>query len=641
MRFRHRPAPAACSTVFAQIITIATLLLCAEHAAHAVTATESQLPLQSAWGTYGTLPGEFSGAFGIAVNASRMLYMAERSGNRIQEFDPNGNSVTLWGATGSGNGQFNAPAALAVDAAGNVYVADTGNNRVQKFTGTGTYLTQWGTLGTGNGQFNGLQGIAVDGAGNVYTMETTNARVQKFTSAGAFVTKWGSLGSGNGQFDIPMGIAATSGGSVYVVEFNNHRVQRFTSGGAYVSQWGSYGFGPGLFFYTRSIAVDPYGFVYVTDSGCKCVQKFTGDGTFVCETSPTAAFTGLQIPAGIAIDYLGNLYASDPVYDRMLKFGHLPRVAAVTDIGSDQGRQVRLRIAATGADTLGSLTVIQGYEVYRQISGANGLAAQLASSRRPASPASIQREGWDYLLTVPARGDTSYSVVIPTLADSGAGGTHWSSFFVSATTAMPTENYWSAADSGYSLDNLPPAVPAPFAAAYVGGATALHWGRNTESDFWYYKIYRGTAAGFTPSAATLVATRSDTGYVDPGTAGRYYALSAVDVNGNESGYASVTPGGTLAVGDGGALAFALAGPRPNPARGGRLGVEFVLSAPLPARIEVLDVAGRVVERREVGSLGLGRHSLDLAAGRALPAGLYLVRLTQGSRVRSVRAVVMD
>src|SRR4029077_19893072 len=133
----------------------------------------------------------------------------------------------------------------------------------------------------------------------------------------------------------------------------------------------------------------------------------------------------------------GNLYAADPVNDRLLKFGHLPRVAAVTDVGHDQGRQVRIRIAATPADTVGSLTSIMGYEVYRQINSANGLSAQPGASRGSASPASAQREGWDYVMTIPARGDTSYSAVVPTLADSSASGTHWSSFFVSAPTTHP------------------------------------------------------------------------------------------------------------------------------------------------------------------------------------------------------------
>jgi hypothetical protein len=55
---------------------------------------------------------------------------------------------------------------------------------------------------------------------------------------------------------------------------------------------------------------------------------------------------------------------------------------------------------------------------------------------------------------------------------------------------------------------------------------------------------------------------------------------------------------------------------------------------------MVDVSGRRVMAREVGSLGAGRHAVDLAAGRHLPPGLYLVRLTQGPNSRVVRTAVL-
>ena len=148
-------------------------------------------------------------------------------------------------------------------------------------------------------------------------------------------------------------------------------------------------------------------------------------------------------------------------------------------------------------------------------------------------------------------------------------GIHMTTFFVRAATATPTTYFDSPPDSGYSVDNLPPAPPSPFAAAYASGATHLHWGANTEPDLWYYRLYRGSSVGFTPGPASLIATRSDTGYVDAGPAGSYYKLSAVDVNGNESGYAVLTPNGTTEVERPSVpRAVFLAPPSPNPAREG-------------------------------------------------------------------------
>ncbi|HTO92468.1 MAG TPA: T9SS type A sorting domain-containing protein, partial [Candidatus Sulfotelmatobacter sp.] len=154
-------------------------------------------------------------------------------------------------------------------------------------------------------------------------------------------------------------------------------------------------------------------------------------------------------------------------------------------------------------------------------------------------------------------------------------------------------------------------------------------------------VYRGASAGFTPSPGNLIATRSDTGYVDAGAAGGYYKLSAVDVNGNESGFALLTPAGTTAVGGAVSASFALAGLMPNPGRGDRLTVAFSLASAEPARLELYDVSGRRVSARDVGTLGAGYHVIGLAQGHRLAAGLYVMRLTQGARVATVRAAVVE
>jgi hypothetical protein len=85
------------------------------------------------------------------------------------------------------------------------------------------------------------------------------------------------------------------------------------------------------------------------------------------------------------------------------------------------------------------------------------------------------------------------------------------------------------------------------------------------------------------------------------------------------------------------LRFALDGARPNPGAGG-LNVEFTLPEEAPARLDLLDVAGRRVASREMGPLGPGHHTVRLADG--LPVGVYLIRLTQGVRLATSWAVVL-
>ena len=87
-----------------------------------------------------------------------------------------------------------------------------------------------------------------------------------------------------------------------------------------------------------------------------------------------------------------------------------------------------------------------------------------------------------------------------------------------------------------------------------------------------------------------------------------------------------------------AFALALEGFRPNPA-----GLDPVAWFTLPdqaaARLEVLDISGRRLFSREVGSLGAGRHALPLGAA-GLRTGVYLMRLSHGGHTLTARAAVV-
>jgi hypothetical protein len=79
-----------------------------------------------------------------------------------------------------------------------------------------------------------------------------------------------------------------------------------------------------------------------------------------------------------------------------------------------------------------------------------------------------------------------------------------------------------------------------------------------------------------------------------------------------------------------ATQLALHGASPNPAVG-PIWVSFSLPGRKPARLALYDVVGRRVCAREVGSFGAGAWRVNLGEGAPLPAGIYVVRLTQGSR----------
>jgi hypothetical protein len=87
------------------------------------------------------------------------------------------------------------------------------------------------------------------------------------------------------------------------------------------------------------------------------------------------------------------------------------------------------------------------------------------------------------------------------------------------------------------------------------------------------------------------------------------------------------------------LALALEGFSPNPAER-EVWVSLTLPTSESASIRLLDVTGREVLRREVGSLGAGRQHFRLSVAGELRPGVYWISLLQGVHTLSVRGVVM-
>ena len=109
------------------------------------------------------------------------------------------------------------------------------------------------------------------------------------------------------------------------------------------------------------------------------------------------------------------------------------------------------------------------------------------------------------------------------------------------------------------------------------------------------------------------------------------------------------PGGTCnngvcsaptAVGPGGASALAIRAIEPNPAVG-QFNVSFTLATGERADLEILDVSGRRMVSRSVGSFGPGSHTLRLGRSAGLRPGVYLVRLTQGDAAVVAKAAIVN
>jgi len=82
--------------------------------------------------------------------------------------------------------------------------------------------------------------------------------------------------------------------------------------------------------------------------------------------------------------------------------------------------------------------------------------------------------------------------------------------------------------------------------------------------------------------------------------------------------------------------LALAGFSTNPA-GARPSISFRLAKSAPARIEVIDLKGRLVYRREVGGMGPGDHTVT---AEGLTPGVYWLQLRQENEIRRVKGIVL-
>jgi uncharacterized protein (TIGR03437 family) len=264
---------------------------------------------------------------------------------------------------------------LAVDAAGTIYFAegsigsgsglDGGVFRVWKVTTDGKIFAAAGnglesfsgdTGPAASAQLHMPTGMALDAAGNLYFSDTRNHRVRKIAPNGTITTVAGNAlpgFSGDGgaataaQLNTPMGVALDAAGNLFIADTANNRIREvFPNGiiGTYAGNGNAALFGDGgnsalaAIHAPRGVTVDPSGTLYIADTGNHCVRKVTNavidtvscgfnapsdvkaddagnvwvaDDTLILLTSTGRTSIPVAGPRGLALDALGNVYASD------------------------------------------------------------------------------------------------------------------------------------------------------------------------------------------------------------------------------------------------------------------------------------------------------------------------------------------
>ncbi len=215
-----------------------------------------------------------------------------------------------------------------------------------------------------------------------------------------------------------------------------------------------------------------------------------------------------------------------------------PDITLVEDIPGDQGGQVRITWDKSPYDTVYLSPRVTSYSIYRQATSGSAMVGK-ARPRASTLLSDSSLEGYDHITDVPALQLNTYQKVVPTLEDSSGSGTPYFNFLIVARTEDVTQYYVSAVDSGYSVDNLSPIPPAGLLASVEAGPqVVLSWNAPTDPDVQYYKIYRSTTGGFSPTPGDSIGTSGSVGYTDTDPeegAISYYRIVAVDVHDNESG----------------------------------------------------------------------------------------------------------
>jgi FlgD Ig-like domain len=582
------------------------------------------------------------------LGGSIMCWRDSRAGNNDiygLRLDENGSLRPGWTANGLGvctNASFQTTPLVVSDGAyGAIFAWEDDRNGAGNGDMYALKLTPSGTIATGvwvaNGNqyttdplFQGFPSIGSDGAGGAI-LAWSDARAggaydlyaQRITSSGTASWTAGGLAVSTAfaNQDRAMVVSDGAGGAVIgwldnrSAGFNTLFAERLTSTGAVASGWVAGGLPVG----TATLVQFPT----------------------MCSDASGGAIFGFQYSSNPQLMYQQRV-------DQFGTLGVQPNITTVRDVPSDQGGLVKVSWDASPLDGYPAYSIAR-YLVFRSVppNAAQGLRMTKATqtwSDLAAERGTLLVTGtaasavyWEYLSTSTAYHLPGYSYLAATAKDSVAGSNAYTKFMLMAQNADGSRFWVSDADSGYSVDDLGPAAPAPFTGAYASGATNLHWGANAETDLAVYRLYRGSGPGFVPGPGNLVVAQPDTGYVDSGPAGSWYKLTAVDIHGNESAATLLSPSGTVDVLTGAAPRMTwLDRARPNPMREATT-IRYALPRAGGVQLTIHDSQGRLVRTLVTGEHAAGWNEAHWdgtdASGRRVAGGLYFYRLeSEGTRL---------
>jgi len=157
----------------------------------------------------------------VAFSKNCDIFVTDGYGNsRVVKFDRNGSFITAWGTYGSGPGQFMLPHSVVIDKNDHVYVGDRENARIQIFDTEGRFLTQWTGIGY-------PYGLWITPNQHVWMVDGGLDRIVELDQAGKVLGSICSPGHQPGQLAWGHFLAIGSNGNLIVADVLNWRFQVF------------------------------------------------------------------------------------------------------------------------------------------------------------------------------------------------------------------------------------------------------------------------------------------------------------------------------------------------------------------------------------------------------------------------------